>query len=151
VGTLLVIVAAPAMIWLFLQPEIPKGFEKEYAQWDGFARAVKASTLKTQPPSSALIWGEILVYANALGLADKVKKHLSELDSLIVKRVESMDHVRLRTHHFYYSAMAVSNLSKYGSRSGPSSGGFSSHSSGGWSSGGGGGFSGGSSGGGGFR
>jgi uncharacterized membrane protein len=152
-GTFLVIGAAPAIIFLFLQPEVPKGFETQYAQWDGFARAVKASTLKTQPPSSALIWGEILVYANALGLADKVKKHLSELDSLIAKRVEKMDHVRRRTHIFYASALGVRNLSKYGYRSGSGGGhgGFSSHSSGGWSSGGGGGFSGGHSGGGGFR
>lgn len=151
-GTLFIIAGAPAIIYLFMQPEVPKGFEKEHAQWDAFARAVKASTLKTQPPSSALIWGEILVYANALGLADKVKKHLSEVNSFIENRVERMDHVRRRSRHFYASAIAVSNLSKYGYRSGPGgSGGFSSHSSGGWSSHGGGGFSGGHSGGGGFR
>lgn len=153
IGSLLVIVAAPSMIWLYLRPDVPKGFETQYFQWDAFARAVKASTLKTQPPSSALIWGEILVYANALGLADKVKQHLSELDSFIVKRVDNMDRVRRSTYVFYYSAWGMRNLSKYGTRSGPvsSHGGFSGGSSGGWSSGGGGGFSGGSSGGGGFR
>ncbi len=152
VGTFLVIVAAPSLIWLYLQPEVPKGFETQYSQWNAFARAVKASTLKTQPPSSALIWGEILVYANALGLAEKVKQHLSELDSFIVKRIDKMDRVRRSTYAFYSSAWGVRNLSKYGRRSGPMGhGGFSGRSSGGWSSGGGGGFSGGSSGGGGFR
>lgn len=152
-GTFLIIFSLPLLIFLYLQPGAPKGFEKEYSQWDAFARAVKASSLKGEPPSSALIWGEILVYANALGLAGKVKKHLSELDSFIAKRIEKMDRVRTRTYVFYSSAFALRNLSKYGSRSGPrsSSGGFSGGSSGGWSSGGGGGFSGGSSGGGGFR
>ncbi|MEM4272404.1 MAG: DUF2207 domain-containing protein, partial [Candidatus Bilamarchaeaceae archaeon] len=152
IGTFLAIGAAPAIIYFLLQPEVPRGFESEYAQWDAFARAVKASSLKGEPPSSALIWGEILVYANALGLADKVKKHLSELNSLLAGRIERMDHVRRRTRRFYYSAIGVRNLSKYGRRSGPvSRGGFSGRSSGGWSSHGGGGFSGGHSGGGGFR
>ncbi len=143
--------AVAAAVYFYMQPEIPKGKEAQFAQWDAFSRAVKSSSLKEEPPSSVLIWGEILVYANALGLADKVKKHLSELDDLLAKKVEKMDGIRTSSYLFYSSAWGVRNLSKYGNRSGPrSSGGFSGGSSGGWSSGGGG-FSGGSSGGGGFR
>ncbi|VVC04409.1 Uncharacterised protein [Candidatus Bilamarchaeum dharawalense] len=140
---------------LILKPAIPKGKEDEYAKWDGFARAVKSSRLKEYPPESVLIWGEILVYATAIGLADKVKQHLSELNKLILTKIDKMDRIRLSSHHFYNSAMALNSLRKYGTRNrgngGGRHGGFSSHSSGGWSSHGGGGFSHHSSGGGGFR
>ncbi|MFA5077433.1 MAG: DUF2207 domain-containing protein [Candidatus Micrarchaeia archaeon] len=129
---------------------VPKGFEQEHAKWDAFYRAVKMSRMKEYPPASAIVWGKVLVYATALGVADKVKSHLSELDALIVKKVEGMDRTRVHTYVFYHSAMEVRNLSKYGTRHLESHSGFSGHSSGGWSSGGGG-FSGGSSGGGGFR
>ena len=131
-----------------------KGFEDKFNKWDAFVRAVKASRLKEYPPASTVIWGEILVYATALGLAIKVHKHFSELDSLITQRMEKLQTVTLGTYSYYGSALALNNLARYGNRSGPNSsgrGGFSSGSSGGWSSGGGGGFSGGSSGGGGFR
>jgi uncharacterized membrane protein len=148
-GSALAVIAAA---YFFFQPEIPKGREKEFAQWDAFSRAVKASSLKGEPPSSALIWGEILVYATALGLADKVKKHLSELDTFLAKKVERLDSVRASSYIFYSSAWGVRNLSKYGNRSGNvRSSGFSGGSSGGWSSGGGGFSGGGFSGGGGFR
>lgn len=111
------------------------------------------------PPSSAVIWGEVLIYATALGIADKVEKHLSELDAFIVKRVKNLEKVRMSSYIFYSSAISLTNLAKHGNRSGPiskggggrSHGGFSSRSSGGWSSGGGGGFSSRSSGCGGFR
>ncbi|MFH1520840.1 MAG: DUF2207 domain-containing protein [Candidatus Micrarchaeota archaeon] len=139
---------------LGLQPVVPKGMEDEYSRWDGFVRAVKSSRLKEYPPESTLIWGEVLVYATAIGLADKVKKHLSELNKLTLEKIEEMDEIRLSSIRFYTSALALNNLRKYGSRRGRKGrghGGFSSHSSGGWSSHGGGGFSGRSSGGGGFR
>ena len=147
----------PALIYdvfIFTQrPSVPQKLRDEYSRWDAFARAVKSSRLKEYPPGSAVIWGDILVYATALDLADKVKHHLSELDLLTSKRLEKLDAVRKSSYHYYASALAIYNLKTYGRRSGPSTshGGFSSHSSGGWSSGGGGGFSGGSSGGGGFR
>ncbi len=130
-------------------PRPIKGHEDEFASWQAFERGVKASRLKEYPPSSVAIWGRILVYATALGMADKVKKHLSELDSLTAKRLESMDSVRRSSYVYYASGIAASNLAAYGNRAGASS--VSSGSSGGWSSGGGGGFSSGSSGGGGFR
>jgi uncharacterized membrane protein len=137
----------PLSFYLFyLRPSPPKGREEEYAKWDAFRRAVNASSLKEEPPSGALIWGEILVYATALGIAKKVEKHLSELDTFLASRIRKMERVRESSLVLYSSALGVRNLSKYGSR-----GGFSRSSSGGWSSGGGGGFSGGSSGGGGFR
>ena len=126
----------------------------EYSKWDAFARAIKSSRLKEYPPSSAVIWGEILVYATALEMAEKVKKNFSELDAVTSKRLESLDVVRRSSYRYYDSAIGLYYLKTYGNRSGPvirSHGGFSSSSSGGWSSGGGGGFSGGSSGGGGFR
>jgi uncharacterized membrane protein len=129
-----------------LQPAAPKGYEKEFELWDAFARGLKSSRIKEYPPSSVIIWGKILVYATALGLAGKVKKHLSELDALTAKRMEAMEEVRGSSYVFYASAIGISNLGKYGNRQG-----FSSRSSGGWSSGGGGFSGGGSSGGGGFR
>jgi uncharacterized membrane protein len=136
----------------YLKPSAPGVMREEYAKWDAFGRAVKASRLNEYPPSSAVIWGDILVYATALGMADRVKKHMSELDIITSKRLERMDIVRKSSIEFYVSAWALHNLRTYGNRYGPESshGGFSSGSSGGWSSGGGG-FSGGSSGGGGFR
>ncbi len=136
----------------YLKPTAPKNMEDKLAKWIAFVRAIKASRLKEYPPASAVIWDDIIVYATALGLTDKVKKHLYELKSFNLEKIERMERVTSSTYFYYTSAVAVSNLSKYGRRSGPrSSGGFSSASSGGWSSGGGGGFSGGSSGGGGFR
>jgi len=148
---------ALSMIYLFadfMKPEVPKEMKDKFAKWDGFVRAVKSSRLKEYPPASAVIWDDIIVYATALGLTDKVKKHLSELKAFDIRKIEKIERVRASAFTYYAAAYAVSNLSKYGSRSGPvsrSSGGFSSFSSGGWSGGGGGGFSGGSSGGGGFR
>ncbi len=151
IGGLGAVLALAAIYYLYTLSKIPKGWEKKYAQWDAFSTAVKASSLKEEPPSAALIWGEILVYATALGLADKVEQHLSELDTLLAGRIRKLENVRTSSYILYTSAWGVRNLSKYGNKSGPRSGGFSSGSSGGWSSSGGGGFSGGSSGGGGFR
>jgi len=133
-----------------MKSEYPKMYADEFEKWDAFRRGAQASRLKGYPPGSAVIWGEILTYATAIGLAEKVKKHLSELNILLPPRLENVQKVTPHFHSFYASAFAVSNLSKYGNRYG-STGGFSSHSSGGWSGGGGGGFSGGHSGGGGFR
>jgi len=150
-------------IFVHLKPRIPENRVNRhiYSRWDAFYRGLKSSRIKHYPPASAVIWGEILVYATALGLADKVKSHLSELsvlDPKIAGRMDSMNRVSIVTMNYYGSAIALSNLSAFGNRSGAVSsgdtgrhGGFSSFSSGGWSSGGGGGFSGGSSGGGGFR
>jgi len=145
-------------IYIYSQsPALPKKNLDKYGKWDAFYRGLKSSRIKEYPPASAVIWGDILVYATALGLADKVKSHLSELSSLdpkIVSRMDAMDRVALRTMTYYSSVHALHNLATVGSRSGFSGGhgGFSSHSSGGWSGGGGGGFSGGGgSGGGGFR
>jgi uncharacterized membrane protein len=134
-------------IYKFLQPAAPKGYEKQFEEWDAFARGLKSSRIKEYPPASVAIWGEILVYATALGLADKVKKHLSELDEITLHKIEELDKIRETSVPVFLYARQTSNLKTYGNRQG-----FSSRSSGGWSSGGGGGFSGGgSSGGGGFR
>ena len=135
----------------YMKPDVPKNMKIKFAKWIAFVRAIKASRLREYPPASAVIWDDILVYATALGLTDKVKKHLSELKAFDIRKIENMERIKSSTYVYYGSVIAVSNLSKYGRRSGPrKSGGFSSASSGGWSSGGGG-FSGGSSGGGGFR
>jgi len=142
------------LYYYYTKPTVPAKMRDEYSKWDAFARAIKSSRLKEYPPSSAVIWGEILVYATALEMADKVKKNFSELDLLTSKRLESLDVVRRSSYRYYDSAIGLYYLKTYGNRYGPvtrSHGGFSSHSSGGWSSGGGGGFSSGSSGGGGFR
>ncbi len=146
VSILGILVFSTVLVYLYIQPSPPKENKERFERWDAFARGLKSSRIKEYPPSSALIWGEILVYATALGLADKVKRHLSELDTLTMRKIERMQHVATTTYVFYKSANGTRNLSKYGNR-----GGFKSSSSGGWSSSGGGGFSSGSSGGGGFR
>lgn len=132
--------------YFYLLPGPPKGYEEQYMKWEAFARGLKSGRIKEYPPSSVAIWGDIIVYAAALGLADKVKKHLSELDQITMSRVQSMEKVAASSYVVFASARGVGNLKQYGNRQG-----YSSRSSGGWSSGGGGGFSGGSSGGGGFR
>ena len=131
---------------IYIAPSPPKGREEEFERWDAFKRGLQSSRIREYPPSSVAIWDRIIVYATAMGLAKKVEKHFSELDEITRKRMETMEKVTTKSFVFYSSATGLSNLSKYGNRSG-----FSSRSSGGWSSGGGGGFSGGSSGGGGFR
>ncbi len=141
-----ILLSSTVLVYFYLQPTPPKEHVERFERWDAFARAVKSSRIKEYPPSSGLIWGEILVYATALGLADKVKRHLSELDTLTMRKMERVQHVAVVTYAFYRSANGTRNLSKYGNRSG-----FKSSSSGGWSSSGGGGFSSSSSGGGGFR
>ncbi len=118
----------PLSIYLYMRPQPPKGMEGEYAKWDAFRRAVNGTRLNETPPSGAAIWGEILVYATALGIAKKVEKHLSELDTLLASRIQKMERVRASSIVLYSSAIGVRNLSKYGNRSG-----FSSSSSGGWS------------------
>lgn len=141
---------APLAAYLYLKPEVPKGSHnlELYKRWDAFFRGLKASMIREYPPSSAVIWGDILKYATALGLADKVKSHLSELDSALAERVRAVDGVAIASMAYYSGSLGVYNLGTFGNRSGYVS---SSGPSGGWSSGGGGGFSGGSSGGGGFR
>jgi uncharacterized membrane protein len=152
IGSFVVLIVSLAYLaYVFITPRPPKELDEEYGGWDAFRRGLQSSRIKEYPPSSAVIWGEILVYATALGLAERVKRHLSELDAFTLKRVEEMERVRRSSYVFYGSALGVRNLSKYGNRSGVRSGGFSGRSSGGWSSRGGGGFSGGRSGGGGFR
>ncbi|MFN7990774.1 MAG: DUF2207 domain-containing protein [Candidatus Micrarchaeia archaeon] len=138
-----------ALAYSYATPKPLKGREEEFERWDAFSRAVGSSRLKEYPPASVAIWGRILVYATVLGMADKVRNHLSELDSFSLRRIESMDAVRRSSYVFYASSVAANNLASSGNRSGYT--GSSSGSSGGWSSGGGGGFSSGSSGGGGFR
>lgn len=152
-GIALIVPSALYLIVRNRKVKVHEDLREEYERWDAFARGVKASRLKEYPPSSAVIWGGILAYATALGMAKKVKRHMSELDALTAERLKDLEKVGAASGRYYASAWALHNLKKYGSRSGPASrhGGFSSRSSGGWSSGGGGGFSSGSSGGGGFR
>jgi uncharacterized membrane protein len=139
---------------MHLKPNIPKKAEylELYSKWNAFYRGLDSTRIKEYPPASALIWGNILTYAVALGKADKVNKHLSELDAVLAKQIEKTNRIATTSMRYYTHTLALSYLATYGSRSEPSShGSFSSRSSGGWSRGGGGGFSGRSSGGGGFR
>lgn len=158
-GSLLGTVLCGAYLaYVYARAKVPKKEKNRrlYGVWDAFYRGLKSSRIKEYPPASAVIWGRILVYAAALGMAEKVKAHLSEIDSALAERLEKVDGVAITTMSFYSSTVSVRNLATYGNRSGRVSGGgkygsYSSYSSGGWSGGGGGGFSGGSSGGGGFR
>lgn len=147
------IASIPLLIYTayhYSKQKIPEKYSIEFEKWSGFENAIRSSRLKEYPPSSIEIWGEILVYATALGLADKVKTHLSELGKFSAEdlsKINKLDTVRFASYAFYSSTTRVHNVANPAPRS---SGSYSSHSSGGWS-GGGGGFSGGSSGGGGFR
>jgi len=145
-------VLSMAFVWYsavqYMIPKPPKDHRVEFERWDAFARALKSSRIKEYPPSSVVIWGRILVYATAMGMADKVRAHLSELDDIVlVKKMEKMLKMERSSYRFYAAAARVQHISSPRVKSG----GFSRTSSGGWSSGGGGGFSRGSSGGGGFR
>jgi uncharacterized membrane protein len=133
------------LMQLFAEIKPPARMEEKFEKWDSFYRAVKSSRLDEYPPSSVAIWGKILVFATALGMADKVMRHLSELDELTLQRVKKLQEVRASTFVFYRNYVGTRNLAKTGNRSG-----YSRSSSGSWSTGGGG-FSSGSSGGGGFR
>lgn len=92
--------------------------EEKFERWDVFARGLKSSRISEYPPSSFHIWGRILVYATALGMADKVRAHLSELDDLTLKYVEEMEGIGRSTTLVYASASGLRNLSKHGSRGG---------------------------------
>lgn len=143
------LVVIPISVFLiakyYMRLYVPKKDVNKYARWVAFKRALGSSRIKEYPPSAAVIWGEILVYATALGMADKVKNHLSELDDLTLMKIENLEKVRNISYVYYGSAVRLRSVSIPKSR-----GGFSRGSSGGWSSSGGG-FSSGRSGGGGFR
>ncbi|MBU0590750.1 DUF2207 domain-containing protein [Candidatus Micrarchaeota archaeon] len=118
---------------------------EKYGKWKGFEIALKASRINEHPPTSIVIWNDILIYATALGLADKVNQHLSELsgiDPMIATKMKRMNRVRIASYAYASSVGRVKSTSTPASRH---------RSSRGWSSHGGGGFSRRSSGGGGFR
>jgi len=51
-----------------------------YLKWKNFKRfLLDFSALPQYPPESIVIWEDYLVYATALGIADKVEKHLKKL------------------------------------------------------------------------
>ncbi len=53
IGIMGTVSAIAVLIYYFFLPNIPKGWEKKYAQWNAFSDAVKSSSLKEEPPSAA--------------------------------------------------------------------------------------------------
>jgi len=116
---------------------------QRYAKWKAFEQTVKSNRLKEYPPASVVIWGDILVYATALGIADKVNIHLSELDNLTAEKIAKINKVGFSCIRYSSRIRQIKNISERNRRS--------RHSSSGGRSRRGGGFSHRSSGGGGFR
>jgi len=94
-----------------------------YLKWKNFEKfLLDFSALSQYPPESIIIWEDYLVYATALGIADKVEKHLKKLAP---KEIEESSHpyYGYRTYRrygmgfFVVSSVATSTVSK-GSGSG---------------------------------
>lgn len=94
-----------------------------YLKWKNFEKfLLDFSALSEYPPDSIIIWEDYLVYATALGIADKVEKHLKKL---VPKEIERSAHpyYGYRTYRRYgmgfytVSSVATSTVSK-GSGSG---------------------------------
>jgi uncharacterized membrane protein len=75
------------------------------AQWNGFKRYIQDfSQMKEYPPESVVVWNHYLVYATALGVADKVKK-VMEL-SLSKDQLETSN---LYLFHYYGGYVVLSS------------------------------------------
>ncbi|MBO8161224.1 MAG: DUF2207 domain-containing protein [Thermosipho sp. (in: Bacteria)] len=94
-----------------------------YLKWKNFEKfLLDFSALSEYPPESVVIWEDYIVYATALGIADKVEKHLKKL---VPKEIEEASHPYYGYHtyrryglgFFTVSSVATSTVSK-GSGSG---------------------------------
>ncbi len=73
-----------AVIFILLPKDIFGKWSKEgrefYMKWDNFGKFLtEFSLLSEYPPQSIVVWEEYLVYATALGIADKVENALKKL------------------------------------------------------------------------
>ncbi|MCD6545998.1 MAG: DUF2207 domain-containing protein, partial [Thermotogae bacterium] len=75
-----------------------------YLKWKNFEKFLTDfSLLSEHPPESLIIWEDYLVYATALGIADKVEKNLQKLIPKEIWEEES-------GHPFIYSVSMVGYL-----------------------------------------
>ena len=71
-------------VLLFIVPNtVPGRWTSEgkefYDKWKNFEKYIKDySLIKERPPSSVQVWGKYLVYASALGCADRVTKNMKQ-------------------------------------------------------------------------
>lgn len=117
---------------------------KYHLKWKNLGKFLTDfSLLSEYPPESVILWEDYLVYATALGIADRVEKNLQKL---IPKEVwnENSTHQMLYMPSILYIDDDFSSLksvaSSATSKSSPSSGGFSGGAGGGSGGGGGGAF-----------
>jgi len=69
-----------------------------YRKWENFKKFVSEySLIKDYPPKSVIVWEEYLVYATALGVADKVEKALKKL-------IPQEQWERQSNHYYMYGA-----------------------------------------------
>lgn len=89
-----------------------------YLKWKNFEKfLLDFSALSQYPPESIIIWEDYLVYATALGIADKVEKHLKKIAP---KEIEESSHPyygyytyrRYGNGFFVVSSVATSTVSK---------------------------------------
>jgi len=106
-----------------------KAGREYYLKWKNFEKfLLDFSLLSEHPPESVILWEDYLVYATALGIADKVEKNLRKL---IPRKVwnENSAHPMLYTASSLYVSNSFASLrsvaSSVTSNSNSSSGGFS--------------------------
>ena len=103
---------------------------KYYLKWKNFEKFLLDYSLLSQyPPESVVLWEDYLVYATALGIADKVEKHLKKLVPKEVKVEESVYYYpyrRFGRQFFVVSSVAHSTVSASSSSGGGFSGGAGS-------------------------
>lgn len=110
-----------------------------YLKWKNFAKFLTDfSTLSQHPPESIILWEDYLIYATALGIADKVEKNLKKLVPEEIWEQESehpyiyyMPMSYLRSEFSSLRSVAVSSTSSTSSGSGGSSAGGAGGGSGG--------------------
>jgi uncharacterized membrane protein len=78
------------------------------AKWQGFKRYIQDfSLIKEYPPESVVVWNNFLVYATALGVADKVRKSMG-----MTLPKEQLDQSDIYLFHYYGGyALLSSSLS----------------------------------------
>jgi len=106
-------------------------YYSEYQKWQSFKRFLASSdSMKIYGHKGVIIWGKFLVYATALGVADKVLKEMR--DQKLISEQEYQKQIIISSPTYFASHTGFSS-------GGASSGGFSSAGGGGIGGGGGGG------------
>ena len=133
------IIAIACLIMCFVFPSVGGRWTKEgktyNAKWNNFKNYLTDfSMIKEYPPESVTVWNHYLVYATALGVADKVSENMK----LSVPPEELNDSDIYRFHYYGGYAMLGTSMS-HGATTGTSDSGGGFGGSGGGGGGGGGG------------